>query len=63
MRLSLSTLHFPTPALPLAKGLRCTHKFWKVPKDITLAPLTPQFWGEMTRDLGFLPPYPLHTST
>jgi hypothetical protein len=25
-------------------------------KDITLAPLTPQFWGEMTLVFGFLPP-------
>jgi hypothetical protein len=25
-------------------------------KVIALAPLTPQFWGEMTKDFGFLPP-------
>jgi hypothetical protein len=25
-------------------------------KVIALAPLTPQFWGEMTKDFEFLPP-------
>jgi hypothetical protein len=26
-------------------------------QGITLAPLTPQFWGEIARDFGFLPPF------
>jgi hypothetical protein len=30
----------------------CSDEF----KVIALAPLTPQFWGEMTKDFGFLPP-------
>jgi hypothetical protein len=25
--------------------------------NITLAPLTPQFWGEIAQNFGFLPPF------
>jgi hypothetical protein len=27
-----------------------------MPEGVTLAPLVPQFWGEITGDFGFLPP-------